>query len=97
MLARYVEASGDTSILTRAMPSAEVMIIHQNGQQISYFCLSQIELAWWDSNRSIQITSPFSNATFKMYRYNADNSAPRPETYMDGTYYSGPNGRCNHI
>ncbi|KAM6494266.1 trehalase [Amanita muscaria] len=65
MLARYVAASGDQAILTRALPLAEK------------------ELAWWDSNRSLQVTSPFSNKTSKMYRYNVGNTAPRPESYLE--------------
>lgn len=47
-------------------------------------CLVQKELSWWDTRRSIQVTSPFSNQTFKMYRYDVNNSAPRPESYLAG-------------
>ncbi|GLB38558.1 putative alpha-trehalose glucohydrolase [Lyophyllum shimeji] len=63
MLARYVTASGDQSILRRALPLAEK------------------ELKWWDDNRSVQVTSPSTNATHKMYHYSVNNSAPRPESY----------------
>ncbi|KAF8349388.1 trehalase [Amanita rubescens] len=73
MLARYVAASGDNSILGRALPMAEK------------------ELSWWDTHRSIRVTSPFSNQTFKMYRYDVNNSAPRPESYLsDYTLATSP-------
>ncbi|KAJ3518159.1 hypothetical protein NLJ89_g25 [Agrocybe chaxingu] len=64
MLARYVEASGDRSILTRALPLAEK------------------ELQWWSDNRSVEVRSPFTNTTRKVYRYSVTNSAPRPESYL---------------
>ncbi|CAL1713673.1 unnamed protein product [Somion occarium] len=64
MLAAYVEASNDTSILSRALPLAEK------------------ELAWWATNRSLAVTSPFTNATYTVYRYAVNNTAPRPESYL---------------
>ncbi|TFK70552.1 glycoside hydrolase family 37 protein [Pluteus cervinus] len=65
MLQRYVVVTGDTSVLTRGLPLAEV------------------ELAWWASNRQVQVTSPFTNQTHAMYHYAVVNSAPRPESYGD--------------
>ena len=44
--------------------------------------LSQKELAWWATNRSISVTSPYTNTTHTMYRYAVNNSAPRPESYL---------------
>ncbi|KAF8627421.1 hypothetical protein AX17_006236 [Amanita inopinata Kibby_2008] len=44
--------------------------------------LAEKELRWWDSERSVQVTSPFSNRVFKMYRYAVNNTAPRPESYF---------------
>ncbi|TFK40489.1 trehalase [Crucibulum laeve] len=73
MLARYVTASGDRSILSRALPLAEK------------------ELKWWEDERSVNVTSPFSNTTFTMHRYAVNNSAPRPESYLtDYTTANGP-------
>ncbi|KAF8993496.1 glycoside hydrolase family 37 protein [Cyathus striatus] len=75
MLSRYVTASGDKSILQRALPLAEK------------------ELKWWDDERTINITSPFSNKTFQMHRYDVNNSAPRPESYFtDYTTANVPSG-----
>ncbi|KAK2465281.1 hypothetical protein APHAL10511_002635 [Amanita phalloides] len=45
--------------------------------------LAEKELAWWGNQRSVQVSSPFSNRTFKMYRYDVNNTAPRPESYID--------------
>ncbi|KAJ7599902.1 glycoside hydrolase family 37 protein [Mycena floridula] len=64
MLARYVQASNDTSILAIALPLAEK------------------ELNWWQTNRMLNVTSPFSNKTFTMAHYAVNNSAPRPESYL---------------
>ncbi|KAF8636039.1 hypothetical protein AX15_000196 [Amanita polypyramis BW_CC] len=55
--------------------------------------LAEKELAWWDSERSVQVLSPFSNQTFKMYRYNVNNTAPRPESYL--TDYLSANSPSN--
>ena len=86
MLARYVTASGDQTILNRALPLAEVWC--------DIFCILlrlltvywvQKELKWWNDNRSVNITSPFSNKTRTMYHFSVTNSAPRPESYLTGT------------
>ena len=66
MLADYVAASNDTSILERGLPLAEK------------------ELRWWAENRTVNVTSPFSNKTFAMARYAVNNTAPRPESYLTG-------------
>ena len=66
MLADYVEASNDTSILQRALPLAEK------------------ELTWWATNRASTITSPFSGKSYSLARYSVTNTAPRPESYLEG-------------
>ena len=68
MLYDYVKATGDTSILKRALPIAEK------------------ELAWWHTNRTLSVTSPFTNKTYTMARYAVNNTAPRPESYLTGPY-----------
>ncbi|KAH8829448.1 trehalase [Flagelloscypha sp. PMI_526] len=75
MLARYVEVSGDKSILDRAVP------------------LAKKELAWWKEHRSINITSPTSNLTHLVYRFNVNNSAPRPESYLQDYNLVNPKGQ----
>ncbi|KAF8272594.1 glycoside hydrolase [Lactarius quietus] len=44
--------------------------------------LAEIELAWWRNNRSISVTSPYTNNTYTLSRYSVTNSAPRPESYL---------------
>ena len=66
MLADYVAASNDTSILKRALPLAEA------------------ELKWWADNRTLQVKSPFTNQTYAMAHYAVNNTAPRPESYLQG-------------
>ncbi|KAH9480690.1 Trehalase [Psilocybe cubensis] len=44
--------------------------------------LAEKELKWWSDNRSLQITSPFTNQTHTVYHYAVNNSAPRPESYL---------------
>ncbi|KAI0076715.1 glycoside hydrolase family 37 protein [Panus rudis PR-1116 ss-1] len=43
--------------------------------------LAEKELAWWSANRSVQVKSPYTNATHTVYRYHVTNTAPRPESY----------------
>ena len=66
MLNLYVQETGNTTILTEALP------------------LADIEMKWWDSNRSIEVTSPWTNETYTVYHYNVFvNTAPRPEGYLE--------------
>ncbi|KAI0036264.1 Six-hairpin glycosidase-like protein [Vararia minispora EC-137] len=44
--------------------------------------LAERELAWWLTNRSVSVTSPYTNTTHTLYRYAVTNSAPRPESYL---------------
>lgn len=46
--------------------------------------LAERELQWWMTNRSINVTSSYSNKTYTMSRYSVTNSAPRPESYLTG-------------
>ncbi|KAG2114181.1 glycoside hydrolase family 37 protein [Suillus discolor] len=64
MVYDYVNVTGDTSILQRALPLAEA------------------ELAWWANNRTISVTSPYTNRTYMMAHYAVTNTAPRPESYL---------------
>ena len=52
--------------------------------------IMEAELSWWETNRTINITSPYSHETFMMTRYAVDNSAPRPESYFED--YQASNG-----
>lgn len=41
------------------------------------------ELAWWSNNRTIQVTSPYTGQSYSMAHYAVNNSAPRPESYIE--------------
>jgi len=45
--------------------------------------LMEAELSWWETNRTINITSPYCNKTFAMTRYAVRNSALRPESSIE--------------
>ncbi|KAG9022809.1 hypothetical protein FS837_006129, partial [Tulasnella sp. UAMH 9824] len=52
--------------------------------------LAEKELEWWATNRTISITSPYTNKTHKVSHYAVVNSAPRPESYLED--YETANG-----
>ncbi|EJC98505.1 trehalase [Fomitiporia mediterranea MF3/22] len=52
--------------------------------------LAERELAWWHSNRTLNVTSPYTSKTYEVSRYDVNNSAPRPESYL--TDYETANG-----
>lgn len=41
------------------------------------------ELQWWMNNRSVSVTSSYTGKTYTMFHYSVNNSAPRPESYID--------------
>ncbi|KAJ6455467.1 trehalase [Mycena sanguinolenta] len=45
--------------------------------------LAERELDFWQNNRTMNVTSPFTNKTHAMAHYAAGNTAPRPESYLD--------------
>ena len=83
MVANYVTASNDTAILDRALPLAEA-----RDRSPSFLSAAdttrQRELAWWSENRSLDVTSPYTNETYTLSHYAVTNSAPRPESYLTG-------------
>ncbi|TCD65786.1 hypothetical protein EIP91_002225 [Steccherinum ochraceum] len=44
--------------------------------------LAEKELEWWRTNRTVTVTSPYTNKTYSLARYGVTNSAPRPESYL---------------
>ena len=83
MLAKYIAASNDTAILSRALPLAEACS-HSTLSLPVTDSIPQRELAWWSNNRSLHVTSPYTKKTFTLFRYAVSNSAPRPESYLTG-------------
>lgn len=48
--------------------------------------LAERELEFWHTNRTLNVTSPFTNKTYAVSRYAVNNTAPRPESYLTGSY-----------
>ncbi|CDO72204.1 Glycoside Hydrolase Family 37 protein [Trametes cinnabarina] len=46
--------------------------------------LAEKELKWWTDNRTLNVTSPFTNQSYPMAHYSVNNTAPRPESYFQG-------------
>lgn len=46
--------------------------------------LAHQELVWWENNRVINVTSPYSNVTRRVAHFAVNNTAPRPEVSKDG-------------
>ncbi|KAJ9102042.1 hypothetical protein QFC19_004970 [Naganishia cerealis] len=65
MVNAYVLATGNTTVLERALP------------------LLETELEWWRTNRTISVTSPYTNKTHSVARFAVNNTAPRPEGYVE--------------
>jgi hypothetical protein len=61
MVNAYVLATGNTTVLERALP------------------LLDAELEWWRVNRTISVTSPYTNKTHSVAHFAVNNTAPRPE------------------
>jgi alpha,alpha-trehalase len=83
MLANYIAASNDTAILDRALPLAEARGYLPSSLSAAD-PIPQRELAWWSHNRSLSVTSPYTNKTYTLSRFAVTNSAPRPESYLTG-------------
>ncbi|WVQ79741.1 hypothetical protein IAT38_001841 [Cryptococcus sp. DSM 104549] len=45
--------------------------------------IAATELEWWANNRTMNITSPFTNETRLVAHFAVNNSAPRPEGYVE--------------
>lgn len=45
--------------------------------------LAEVELDWWHTNRTVNITSPYSNNTWEVAHYAVVNTAPRPEGFLE--------------
>ena len=50
--------------------------------------LAEKELAWWKTNRTLTVKSPYTNTSYEMARYAVNNTAPRPESYLTGERFS---------
>ena len=44
--------------------------------------LAELELKWWATKRTVNVTSSYTSRTHNMAHYAVVNSAPRPESYF---------------
>jgi alpha,alpha-trehalase len=49
--------------------------------------LAEVELAWWQTNRTISVKSPYTGQTYQVARYAVVNTAPRPEVGVPIPYF----------
>lgn len=77
MVDAYIKATGNITILERALPAMTVCALFFSCLPLAD--LYQTEMTWWLTNRSIEVTSPFTGKTHSVYHYDVSNTAPRPE------------------
>jgi hypothetical protein len=88
-----VNYTGDSSILKRALPLVDVrsrfLILYQISEADSNFSsVGQAEQQWWQTNRTFTVTSPYSNTSHSVARYDVFlNTAPRPEGQLLSSYH----------
>ncbi|KIK69866.1 glycoside hydrolase family 37 protein [Collybiopsis luxurians FD-317 M1] len=85
----FIPNGGRIYYLNRSQPPLFIQMLSRyvtvtNDQSIleRALPLAEAELQWWKNNRTINVTSPFTNHTYAMARYAANNTAPRPESYL---------------
>lgn len=65
------------------MVDAYINFTNDDSILIRMLPLLEKEYAFWLSNRSVSVTSPYSGATHNVSHYKVDTSAPRPESYLE--------------
>ncbi|KAI5988333.1 glycoside hydrolase family 37 protein [Pisolithus albus] len=85
----FIPNGGRTYYLDRSQPPLFVNMVYDyvavtNDTSVLQRALplAETELAWWANNRTIEITSPYTNKSYMLARYSVNNSAPRPESYL---------------
>lgn len=85
----FIPNGGRTYYLNRSQPPVFVQMLHRyvtaTGDRAILergLPLAEKELRWWSDERSLEVRSPFTNETHKVYHYAVKNSAPRPESYL---------------
>ncbi|KAJ4482484.1 glycoside hydrolase family 37 protein [Lentinula aciculospora] len=85
----FIPNGGRIYYLNRSQPPLFIQMLSRyvtvtNDQSIleRALPLAEKELQWWQNNRTVNVTSPYSNQTYAMARYAVNNTAPRPESYF---------------
>ncbi|KAI6103329.1 glycoside hydrolase family 37 protein [Pisolithus croceorrhizus] len=82
----FIPNGGRTYYLDRSQPPLFVNIVYDcvtvtNDTSVLQYALPLAE-AWWANNRTIEVTSPYTNQSYMLARYSVNNTAPRPEPYI---------------
>ncbi|KAJ3829344.1 trehalase [Lentinula raphanica] len=85
----FIPNGGRIYYLNRSQPPLFIQMLSRyvtvtNDQSIleRALPLAEKELAWWQNNRTVNVTSPYTNQTYAMAHYAVNNTAPRPESYL---------------
>ncbi|THH27596.1 hypothetical protein EUX98_g6596 [Antrodiella citrinella] len=85
----FIPNGGRIYYLNRSQPPLFINMLHDyvaatndTGILTRALPLAEKELEWWQTNRSVSVTSPYTNKTYSLTRYGVTNSAPRPESYL---------------
>ncbi|KAJ3917985.1 glycoside hydrolase family 37 protein [Lentinula edodes] len=85
----FIPNGGRIYYLNRSQPPLFIQMLSRyvtvtNDQSIleRALPLAEKELQWWQNNRTVNVTSPYTNQTYAMARYAVNNTAPRPESYL---------------
>ncbi|EJT47475.1 hypothetical protein A1Q1_03730 [Trichosporon asahii var. asahii CBS 2479] len=86
----FIPNGGRKYYLNRSQPPVFVQMVHEYIKQTGNVTILQRalpsmerELAWWHQNRTLQVTSPWSGKNYTVAHYAVNNSAPRPEGYVE--------------
>ncbi|EMD39599.1 glycoside hydrolase family 37 protein [Gelatoporia subvermispora B] len=86
----FIPNGGRIYYLNRSQPPLFVQMLSEytaatNDTSILHRALplAEVEMSWWSNNRSVSVTSPFTNQSYTMFHYAANNTAPRPESYLE--------------
>ncbi|OCH84124.1 glycoside hydrolase family 37 protein [Obba rivulosa] len=84
----FIPNGGRIYYLNRSQPPLFVQMLSEyvaatNDTSILHRALPLAEMAWWNTNRSVSVTSPFTSQTYTMFHYAVNNTAPRPESYLE--------------
>ncbi|KAF8324785.1 Six-hairpin glycosidase-like protein [Cantharellus anzutake] len=85
----FIPNGGRTYYLNRSQPPMFMRMVHAyvsatNDTAIldRALPLAEVELAWWYTNRTINVTSPYTNRTWEVAHFAAESTAPRPEGFI---------------
>ncbi|KAF8334743.1 Six-hairpin glycosidase-like protein [Cantharellus anzutake] len=85
----FIPNGGRTYYLNRSQPPMFMRMVHAyvsatNDTAIldRALPLAEVELAWWYTNRTINVTSPYTNRSWEVAHFAAESTAPRPEGFI---------------